>query len=141
MNGTELKSGSTLRVTKYEPKARGHTDENKDGAENTCSTKFTNLYVKNFPIPNFDENNLMRIFSKYGEITSVKIVRDENNQPKGFGFVCFKTSESARAALGENIYSQKECPNGFYVCQHQSKEERQMEIQKKSLNFKKSMQL
>lgn len=50
---------------------------------------FNNLYVKNFPNPAFEEGDLYDIFSKYGVISSVALMRDENNKSKGFGFVCF----------------------------------------------------
>ena len=50
--------------------------------------QFNNLYVKNFD-KNFNEKDLAAMFSKFGDITSAVIMKDENNESKGFGFVCF----------------------------------------------------
>jgi RNA recognition motif-containing protein len=61
-------------------------------------------------------------------------MKDESNKSKGFGFVCFKNANDAKKALEENNQ------NGLYVCEAKSKEQRQLELQKKSLTFKKSMQ-
>ena len=55
-----------------------------------------NIYVGNL---NYDlsEEELNEIFSEYGEVTSVKIVKDrETGRAKGFGFV-----EMANEAEGE----------------------------------------
>jgi RNA recognition motif-containing protein len=42
------------------------------------------------------EDDLMKCFSKYGQVVEVKIVTDKfnNNQSKGFGFVEFKEKSS-----------------------------------------------
>jgi RNA recognition motif-containing protein len=42
------------------------------------------------------EDDLMKCFSKYGQVVEVKIVTDKfnNNQSKGFGFVEFKENSS-----------------------------------------------
>jgi len=73
--------------------------------------KRRNLFVKNLD-EEIDEYRLEKIFEDYGEIESVRIVyssavyfEPSSNVPqtkkesKGAGFVCFKTSESARNAL------------------------------------------
>ena len=101
---------------------------------------FTNLYVKNFPGPEFDENDLQEIFSKYGEISSAVIMRDENQQSKGFGFVCFKNHEDAQRALANFEDAKAKNETGLlYVREALSKEQRQIELSKKALSFKKSM--
>lgn len=63
-------------------------------------------------------------------------MRDENGNSKGFGFVCFKEHEAAKAALSEN----SEIPGGLYVREALSKEQRQSEIERRNISFKKSMQ-
>lgn len=66
--------------------------KNKDGA------KFNNLYVKGFAAT-MTEEKLREIFSEYGEVTSLSIP----NPAKGFGYVCFRTHESAQLAIdGKN---------------------------------------
>jgi len=71
--------------------------------------KFTNLYVKNLP-DDFNEEKLLEMFSKFGEITSHKLVYDKDNKFRGFAFVNFKTPEQASAAveaLKETTISEK----------------------------------
>jgi len=86
MNGTTIPSGEVLSVTEYRPSEKLNSRH---------GSNFTNLYVKNFPRPEFDENNLMEVFSKYGEIDSAVVMRDTNQQSKGFGFVSFKDPSCA----------------------------------------------
>merc|ERR1719228_2459195 len=76
--------------------------------------KFTNVYIKNFG-DDLTEEKLKEMFSKYGKITSHKVVRDDKGMPaeegdilvddsgktKGFGFVSFEESESAEKAVEE----------------------------------------
>ncbi|KAL5755896.1 hypothetical protein ACOSQ2_020642 [Xanthoceras sorbifolium] len=59
---------------------------------------FSNLYVKNLDI-SVDDNKLQELFSGFGHITSVKVMRHDNGLSKGFGFVCFSTPEEAKKAL------------------------------------------
>ena len=58
----------------------------------------SNLYVKNID-DGMDDDELRRVFSHYGTVTSAKIMRDEKGFSRGFGFVCFMTPEEANKAL------------------------------------------
>ncbi|XP_035214319.1 polyadenylate-binding protein, cytoplasmic and nuclear-like [Stegodyphus dumicola] len=62
------------------------------------STQRNNLHVRNLPKDMSDEQ-LKDLFKRFGEIVSVKIVRDEHFKSKGFGFVAFKTEAAAAQAL------------------------------------------
>ena len=73
--------------------------------------KNCNLFIKNLPY-DLTENKLKEIFSKCGEIKSVKIskyllvtkVRDkfvEQETSRGFGFICFTSEEAANKAKEE----------------------------------------
>merc|ERR1712172_222588 len=77
--------------------------------------KFTNVYIKNFGEDLGDEK-LKEVFSKFGKITSYKVVKDRDvkgdegedmveagpdSKNKGFGFVSFEDSESAEKAVDE----------------------------------------
>ncbi|XP_019178274.1 PREDICTED: polyadenylate-binding protein 6-like [Ipomoea nil] len=72
--------------------------------------KFTNLYVKNFGC-NMTENLLREKFSKYGKVNNAVIMRDEEGNSRGFGFVRFDSDEDARKAVealnGQLIGSKK----------------------------------
>lgn len=48
----------------------------------------------------YKEQELTEVFSKYGNIEDVFLVRDRNTKRlKGFGFITFETAEAAQAAL------------------------------------------
>ena len=46
-----------------------------------------------------NDEALIELFSKCGTISSAKIMRTEKGISKGFGFVCFSTSDEAAKAL------------------------------------------
>jgi RNA recognition motif-containing protein len=73
MNGFRLPNGEILSVIEYEHKEKNIA---LDASQN--GKKFTNLYVKNFPHPNFSEDEMKKMFGKYGEISNLVIMRDEN---------------------------------------------------------------
>nr|GMC73191.1 polyadenylate-binding protein 6-like [Ipomoea batatas] len=85
--------------------------------------KFTNVYVKNIGY-NMTEELLREMFSVYGNINSAVIMRDEEGNSRGFGFVNFDSDEDARKAVealnGQVIGSKK-----LYVGRAQKKAERE----------------
>jgi len=92
--------------------------------------KFTNVYVKNFGEELGDEK-LKEIFSKYGKITSYKVIMaDEGGKNKGFGFVSFEDSEAAEKAV-EELNGMEMAGKTLYVGRAQKKAERQQELKKK----------
>jgi polyadenylate-binding protein len=59
-----------------------------------------NVLIENLD-KNIDHKSLYDIFSAFGNILSCKIMTDENNQSKGFGFVHFETQEAADNAINK----------------------------------------
>lgn len=59
-----------------------------------------NLYVKNIDDKVTDEA-FREIFAAHGTITSAKIMREENGDSKGFGYICYSTQEEATKAVAE----------------------------------------
>jgi len=59
-----------------------------------------NLYVKNLD-DSTDDAALKALFEPFGEITSVSAPKDEKGRSKGFGFVCFNSSDEATKAVTE----------------------------------------
>jgi RNA recognition motif-containing protein len=62
------------------------------------SSRKGNIVVKNLD-PLITEPQLHANFSEFGEVLSCKIVRNEQCQPLGYGFVQFKQEAAARAAI------------------------------------------
>jgi len=106
--------------------------------------KFTNVYIKNFGEDLGDEK-LKEVFSKFGKITSYKVVKDRDVKGedgeelmetgpdcknKGFGFVSFEDSESAEKAVDE-LNGVEMFGKTLYVGRAQKKAERQQELKKK----------
>ena len=60
-----------------------------------------NIYVGNLPYT-ISEDELSKIFSEYGEVTSVKIITDKySGRSKGFGFIEMLNDEEGQKAIGE----------------------------------------
>merc|ERR1712183_879467 len=106
--------------------------------------KFANVYIKNFGEDLGDEK-LKEVFSKFGKITSYKVVKDRDvkgeegedvmesgpdGKNKGFGFVSFEDSESAEKAVDE-LNGVEMFGKTLYVGRAQKKAERQQELKKK----------
>lgn len=66
---------------------------------NCEDTKNTNLYIRNIPI-NYDETQLTEIFSQYGEVVQVRLLRDQNTSfSRRIGFVIMSTRAMAQHAI------------------------------------------
>merc|ERR1719435_495187 len=109
--------------------------------------KFTNVYIKNFG-DDLSDDKLKEMFTKFGKITSYKVVRDDkanssgdtsdmgevlvddSGKTKGFGFVSFEDSESAEKAV-EELNGSDIGGKTLYVGRAQKKAERQAELKKK----------
>lgn len=59
-----------------------------------------NLFVKNLD-ESIDSEKLEAEFKPFGNITSARVMVDEQEKSKGFGFVCFSASEEATKAITE----------------------------------------
>jgi polyadenylate-binding protein len=85
-----------------------------------------NLYVKNLD-DNVDDGMLRQNFESYGKITSAKVMCDENNRSKGFGFVCFeKPDDATKAVVDMNNKMLGNKP--LYVALAQRKEDRKAQL-------------
>lgn len=84
---------------------------------------FTNLYVKNFDTENTTEEKLREVFGKHGEITSIKLIQDNQGKLQGFGFINFKNPDDAQAALRELNETELDGKK-LYVSRFQKKNER-----------------
>jgi cold-inducible RNA-binding protein len=58
-----------------------------------------NIYVSNISF-HTSENDLKNLFSKFGAVTSAKIIMDrETNESRGFGFVEMESAEEGNKAI------------------------------------------
>ena len=59
-----------------------------------------NVYIKNLN-KMIDSDHLARTFSSYGHVTSAKVMKNDNGESRGFGFVCFAAPAEAVKAIRE----------------------------------------
>lgn len=91
---------------------------------------FTNVYVKNFG-EDMSDDQLKSMFTKFGNITSYRIMNKDDGKSKGFGFVAFEEPDAAEQAVTE--LNGKEIVEGkpMYVGRAQKKAERQQELKRR----------
>ena len=66
---------------------------------NCEDTKNTNLYIRNIPL-SFDEQLLHELFSQYGEVVQVRLLRDQNTAfSRRIGFIIMATKQMAQTAI------------------------------------------
>jgi len=87
------------------------------------------LYVKNLD-DTIDDERLRTEFTPFGTITSAKVMCEEGRS-KGFGFVCFSSSEEATKAVTE-MNGRIIVSKPLYVAFAQRKEDRKAHPQKKA---------
>ncbi|KAI0729775.1 hypothetical protein C8Q72DRAFT_992455 [Fomitopsis betulina] len=57
-----------------------------------------NLFIKNLDT-SIDSNGLFSHFRQFGQIVSARVMRNENGDSRGFGFVSYQTPDQAAAAM------------------------------------------
>ncbi|TRY72641.1 hypothetical protein TCAL_09964 [Tigriopus californicus] len=91
--------------------------------------RFTNCYFKNIT-EEMTETDMTEMFKKYGDISSLKIVKGEEGMNKGFGFVSFEDPECAERAV-EDLNGKEINGRPMYLGRAQKKAERQTELKRK----------
>jgi len=86
-----------------------------------------NLYVKNLD-DTFDDEKLKEAFAVFGGITSVKVMRDDKDNSKGFGFVCYHSPDEATKAVTE-MNGRMIGTKPIYVALAQRKEVRRAQLE------------
>ncbi|KAB5596525.1 Polyadenylate-binding protein, cytoplasmic and nuclear [Ceratobasidium theobromae] len=103
MNDREIK-GKPLYVGRAQKKAERANElaRSHEQAKQERQNKYAgvNLYVKNLD-DDVDDDKLRAEFEAFGTITSCKVMRNERDISKGFGFVCFSTPDEATKAVTE----------------------------------------
>ena len=114
-NGRNLE-GSIITVEKYNKEIRKEP-------------KFNNLYVRGFS-ENITDDDLTALFSKFGELGSVKVMKNEDGSSKKFGFVCYKEPEDAQKAVDEMHTKVLEDGSTLYVAKLEKKGSRWASLKK-----------
>merc|ERR1711939_786548 len=122
VDGKMLKD-KIVYVGKFKRKAER---ELEDGS---TERKYTNIFVKNLD-EGVSEEALKTMFTAFGEITSLALMKNDEGKSKGFAFINFQDMDAARQAVEEK--------NGFeinekaiYVGRAQKKSERMAELKEK----------
>ncbi|KAL7669297.1 hypothetical protein ACOME3_009959 [Neoechinorhynchus agilis] len=116
VNGMLVKD-KKVYVAKFKPKIERLRE--MDGKEQ----RFNNIYIKNFGNM-FTDDSLKQLFEKFGPIISAKVMTNEANESRGFGFVSFHDPDHAKKAVEEmNGYKLDE-NHEMYVARAQKKQER-----------------
>jgi RNA recognition motif-containing protein len=112
----------TLRASLFLAKAERDQKHNE----------FNNLYIKNFPTPDFSEDDLRQLFQPFGALSSVKI-----DSSGSFGFVSFEKNSDAMTALNHftNKESSDQDKGKMLVTRCLKKEERLKQLRKESMRY------
>ncbi|CAJ0920600.1 unnamed protein product, partial [Ranitomeya imitator] len=97
VNGKAIYVGRAQRKSERQAELRKKFEQIKQ--ERITRSQGVNLYIKNLA-DYIDDRLLHQVFSRYGTITSAKVMM-EGRRSKGFGFVCFSTPEEATKAVTE----------------------------------------
>ncbi|KAG4301745.1 hypothetical protein PCK1_001982 [Pneumocystis canis] len=92
-----------------------------------------NVFIKNLDA-SIDNKALHDTFTAFGNILSCKVAVDELGNSKGYGFVHYKTSESAEAAI-KHVNGMLLNNKKVYVGHHVSKKDRQSKFDAMKANF------
>nr|XP_037838665.1 polyadenylate-binding protein 1-like isoform X1 [Chlorocebus sabaeus] len=91
--------------------------------------EFTNIYVKNLPV-DVDEQGLQDLFSQFGKMLSVKVMRDNSGHSRCFGFVNFEKHEEAQKAV-VHMNGKEVSGRLLYAGRAQKRVERQNELKRR----------
>ena len=94
LNGKDFK-GKQLEIFKLNKKDKKKAD---NPVEPKVAPKKNNLFVKNLPTGTNDDK-LKALFAEFGPIESAQIQKGPDGADKDYGYVCFKDSAHAEAAM------------------------------------------
>lgn len=128
--GQEIYVGRAQKKKERQQQLRKLWEERK--MENLQRYQGVNLYVKNLD-DGVDEEALRKEFAHCGTITSTKVMRDDKDISKGFGFVCFSSPDEATKAVTE-MNGAMISGKPIYVALAQRKEIRRAQLEAQHAN-------
>lgn len=91
---------------------------------------FTNVFVKNLP-NDVGDDELMKIASEFGEVTSAVVMKDDKGGSKGFGFINFKEAEHAAKCV-DALHEKEMNGKTVFAGRAQKKTEREAMLRQKA---------
>lgn len=119
INGQNLYVGRAQKKAERQTELKRHYEQLK--IERFNRYQGANLFIKNLD-DSIDDARLRKEFNSFGTITSAKVMM-EDGRSKGFGFVCYTTTEEATKALVE-MHGKMIGTKPLYVALAQRKEDR-----------------
>jgi len=110
----------------------------RSSSQAEAEPKWTNIYVKHLD-KSVDDEKLKAMFTPFGTVTSSIIMKDENGESKGFGFINFETNEAAQKAV-EEMNDKEIDGKQIYVGRAQKKSEREKELKEMFQKIQKERQ-
>merc|ERR1711924_201827 len=101
----------------------------REGEVGGAERKFVNVFVKNLD-ESCPEEEIRTIFEKFGEITSLALMKNEEGTSKGFAFINFAEFDSAKKCV-EEMNGEMHKDKAMYVGRAQKKSERMAELKEK----------
>jgi len=98
VDGRSIFVGRAQKKTERQSELRSKFEQIK--IEQLSKWQGVNLYVKNLD-DEVDDDKFRALFAPFGSITSAKVMRDDKNHSKGFGFICYTNPEEATKAVTE----------------------------------------
>lgn len=87
---------------------------------------YTNVYTKNFPLE-WTKEEVEKVFSEFGPVTSLHLATDEAGNSKGFAFVNFENHEDAAKAV-EGLNNKVHDDKVMFVGRAQKRRERSEQL-------------
>ena len=123
--------GKVLYVGRAQKKSEREDELRKQYAaareEKMSKYQGVNVFIKNLD-DEVDDEQLRQEFSPFGEITSAKVMMDDQGTSKGFGFVCFSTPEEASKAVTD-MNQRMVAGKPLYVALAQRKDVRRSQLE------------
>lgn len=125
INGKQIYVGRAQRKEERREELMAKYEKQRSERQSRYATG-VNLYVKNLD-DSIDDEKLHDAFSRFGDITSAKVMRDANGMSRSFGFVCFRNAEHATLAV-TNMNTVMLGNKPLYVAIAQRKDDRRAKL-------------
>lgn len=131
LNDKDIGEGRKLYVGRAQTKSERLDDLRRQfeqlKMERNQKYQGVNLYIKNLD-DQVDELRLKEEFMPMGQLTSLKLMVDEQGRSRGFGFVCYSAPEEASRAIQE-LNGKLLFGKPLYVAHAQRKDERRAQLE------------